>query len=1105
LAFVLCSVFGHSQGRGGFLANPNSIAEKVEPTETDALNNMAQYKEGQFVFVENDATQGGGWSIYRKTGVAMNLIASNQMQLTNEKGEAEGYAPLGPNVKVPDNFINYSFDSTVVSSNNNIFTYRRGVQVAQYTTVTDSLEKLRQDLDLLEPIDEDDFLSDSDTRAPTQQSAHRYIDRRDSYLSQLGNIRKGMTIRFNPGNTRTVRMDGGTFLDWDAINHQYDPHTITGEDPLTFSYIMSDGSVPSLNTGYVPDPTNATVITNKEYESNGAVSSTILGRELAHRLYINPLTGDKKLLLAQHQWNTAAELLQKIQTEEIIVPAELASYEYVGAILVSETSANYQDGNNSGILMASEFGSVIGSGGSGSAEALPYKLVANDAERDGLTNDLIDGISIGVVNSLENGGGYAEYRVTNAAGTWAATTKEKVYPIEIPFRQTLNKGTDPVDWMALDMPENMLISFYNSSADVNRTLTWDQNLYTGRVSIINESQSGISTNGTYEIPPLSVALVEQQGASIEILVFQDSKITSYNTIADANGTEHSHNVTLSIGNGGGVWNRINGVNNAEFNGEDDANWSRADAKGHKHTVLEKIRVGVASAGTNAGSTVNISFTDIDGVPYPNSDFIATSDFIQVSGAADNVSFTDKVWTGTEIIGRNKSGFIDFYYVGDNANGSGSIIGGGSNNGVVSGDVIYSFYGTDYTEEFTSSGAVTNVEWVTNEAAEPIQGESVAPTLFVGNRLPWNKKGPVPDYLHPLDGIERDITDASFDPLWSEIQTGDLTLVESFREDGGNRYYTTKDYNGQNRYPKPSNIAGVEGEYKTAVGGLGMQGDGGHRHRMAYANGNTVQASDIRVKGFKSADNLWKWSFLGYSGADVTDTEPDHTHVMTSTDDVTEPRHFTEVLCIIAKPFVVSGDVIINEVITDEREKDYAFMRLFSSNTAAWATGSEPTQGRIAQVGNLPSFTLTDGMFDITLSISGNSLGTREYAIFEDGVLREGGGVSSAGSSSDNDASHAEARIDARGKTVTITHNYDGSYEGANNSWFKIEEVGTKITQVVNEVTHSKVGNVNVRESADGYVKMWGRSSGCRGRMLLLGGAYTVKNNRYENSNIITFH
>jgi len=165
---------------------------------------------------------------------------------------------------------------------------------------------------------------------------------------------------------------------------------------------------------------NATVITNKEYESNGAVSSTILGRELAHRLYINPLTGDKKLLLAQHQWNTAAELLQKIQTEEIIVPAELASYEYVGAILVSETSANYQDGNNSGI----------------------------------------------------------------AAGTWAATTKEKVYPIEIPFRQTLNKGTDPVDWMALDMPENMLISFYNSSADVNRTLTWDQNLYTGRVSIM---------------------------------------------------------------------------------------------------------------------------------------------------------------------------------------------------------------------------------------------------------------------------------------------------------------------------------------------------------------------------------------------------------------------------------------------------------------------------------------------------------------------------------------------------------------------------------------------------------------------------------------------
>ncbi len=253
-----------------------------------------------------------------------------------------------------------------------------------------------------------------------------YVDRRDDYLSQLGNIRKGMTIRFNSGTGRTARQDGGTFLDWNSLNHQSEPHIILPENPLTFSYIMSDGTIPVLNTSIVPDPSNTSIITNLQYENNGAVSNVASNREIAHRLYVNPLTGDKKLLLAQHQWNTAAELLQKIQTEEIIIPNELSSYEYVGAILVSQNSVNYQDGNNSGILMASEFGSIIGSGGSGSSEALPYILVTDVAARNALTSELQDGIVIGVL--ADDDGKYAEYRIISTAATWDLSEKTKTYP-----------------------------------------------------------------------------------------------------------------------------------------------------------------------------------------------------------------------------------------------------------------------------------------------------------------------------------------------------------------------------------------------------------------------------------------------------------------------------------------------------------------------------------------------------------------------------------------------------------------------------------------------------------------------------------------------------
>jgi len=260
-------------------------------------------------------------------------------------------------------------------------------------------------LDASHIIDEDDFASDSDVKVPTQQSVHSYVDRRDNYLSSLGTVRKGMTLRFNAGTGRTARMDEGTFLEWDSVTHQPDPHAIAAEDPFTFGYLLSDGTVPALNTGIVPDASNTTIITNLQYEPNGAgaIADVTAGREIAHRVYKNPLTGDSKVLLAQHQWNTAAELLQKIQTEDVVVPTALASYEYIGAILVSESSTNYQEGNNSGILMASEFGSVTGSGGSGSAEGNPYIPVASDNERNALTNELTAGVVVGVLSSAENG------------------------------------------------------------------------------------------------------------------------------------------------------------------------------------------------------------------------------------------------------------------------------------------------------------------------------------------------------------------------------------------------------------------------------------------------------------------------------------------------------------------------------------------------------------------------------------------------------------------------------------------------------------------------------------------------------------------------------
>lgn len=286
-------------------------------------------------------------------------------------------------------------------------------------------------LDATRIVDEEDLISDSATKAPSQKATKSYVNRRSPFFASLGTFRKGMTLRFNPGTGRTVSMDSGTFLRWDTTTQRSVTVSVPSENPMTFSYMISDGTVPLLD-GAVPTPASTTIITSNQFDSGGSISNIPSNAEVVHRLFINPNTQDKVILLAQYQWGTSSEAMQKFSSENINLPPALASYEYVAGILVSQSSIDYADGNNSGLIEASHFGSTIGGGGSPTTQPDFYISVVDDAERDALTNQLVVGLVVGVTSSVQAGSTYAEYRVRSVGATWGASSVERIYPVDVP-------------------------------------------------------------------------------------------------------------------------------------------------------------------------------------------------------------------------------------------------------------------------------------------------------------------------------------------------------------------------------------------------------------------------------------------------------------------------------------------------------------------------------------------------------------------------------------------------------------------------------------------------------------------------------------------------
>ena len=127
------------------------------------------------------------------------------------------------------------------------------------------------------------------------------------------------------------------------------------------------------------------------------------------------------------------------------------------------------------------------------------------------------------------------------------------------------------------------------------------------------------------------------------------------------------------------------------------------------TILEKIIVGVSSAGTDAGSAIAFTINDKDGNPYPNSDWRVTSQWSQTSGTADNVAYTNQALPTSLTVGRNKNGTVELVYVGQSPNGTASITATPSN-GAAAGDVKFKFEGSNDTTDFADVASVANVDW-----------------------------------------------------------------------------------------------------------------------------------------------------------------------------------------------------------------------------------------------------------------------------------------------------------------------------------------------------------------------------------------------------------
>jgi len=124
---------------------------------------------------------------------------------------------------------------------------------------------------------------------------------------------------------------------------------------------------------------------------------------------------------------------------------------------------------------------------------------------------------------------------------------------------------------------------------------------------------------------------------------------------------------------------------AEIAGEDKgAVWGAAEeeryvtigeaAIGEELIYLDTIRFRIRSTGTNAGSRFGITFYDIKNNPIPHSNWVFSGQLTQWTGGSTVLNYDRQKWAGTLGIGRNKLGYLNFYWDGGEAqlNGLGRI-------------------------------------------------------------------------------------------------------------------------------------------------------------------------------------------------------------------------------------------------------------------------------------------------------------------------------------------------------------------------------------------------------------------------------------------------
>lgn len=173
------------------------------------------------------------------------------------------------------------------------------------------------------------------------------VDARDLYLSEFGQRRIGGTVQWIPGTSRTVKLTASTYYRWDNVNKVDVETNWAALNPMVFDLYDQNGLISSAQT-IVPD----------QYDNSGVVTTLVNNAETAHRIFQNPLTGEVALLLSQTIHSTGAETIKKFSTDLVMIPPALDSYQYIGALIVSQGEDNFELDNDTGFIPADSMGSV---------------------------------------------------------------------------------------------------------------------------------------------------------------------------------------------------------------------------------------------------------------------------------------------------------------------------------------------------------------------------------------------------------------------------------------------------------------------------------------------------------------------------------------------------------------------------------------------------------------------------------------------------------------------------------------------------------------------------------------------------------------------------